>query len=299
MRIAITGASGLVGAALVRFWRDAGHDVVALVRRPNATSTTRTAHWDPTTGIVDPEALAGSQAVVHLAGENIAGHRWNMAHKDRVRSSRVLGTRTLAAAIAALPGSPPVFVCASATGFYGDRGDDILTEASPAGAGFLPDVCRAWEEAAEPAREQGARVVSVRTGIVLARDGGALAKMLLPFRLGLGGRFGNGRQWMSWITLEDLVLVFDRALHDDTMHGAVNAVAPAPVRNAEFTAALAWALHRPAFLHVPAVLLQLALGEMARPLLLASARVVPARLEAAGHRFRAAVLPEALQAVLQ
>ncbi len=299
MRIAITGASGLVGAALVRFWRAAGHDVVAFVRRPRAAAATHTAHWDPVAGVVDAEVLAASQAVVHLAGENIAGHRWNAAHKERVRSSRVRGTQTLAAAIAAIPGIPPVFVCASATGFYGDRGDDILTEASPAGSGFLPDVCRAWEEAAQPARDRGARVVAVRTGLVLAREGGALSKMLLPFRLGLGARFGTGRQWMSWITLEDLVLVFDRALHDDTLHGAVNGVAPAPVRNAEFTAALARALHRPAFLQVPATLLQLALGEMAQPLLLASARVVPARLEAAGHRFRSAVLPDALRAVLQ
>jgi uncharacterized protein (TIGR01777 family) len=289
LRITITGASGLIGSALTARWRAAAHDVVPLRRG---------VHWDPEAGTVRQDALAGADAVVHLAGANIAARRWNAAHKERIHRSRVAGTAAIARAVAAVPGVPPVLVCASALGYYGDRGEETLTESSPPGHDFLAQSCVAWENAAAPARAAGARVAHLRMGIVLAPHGGALARMLPPFRFGLGGRLGSGRQWMSWVALSDVVAVFDRALHDTTIAGPVNVVAPQPVRNVEFTRALGAALRRPAFLVVPGWALRALFGEMADALLLSSARVLPARLEAAGYRFQHPELEPALHEVL-
>jgi uncharacterized protein (TIGR01777 family) len=289
LRIAITGASGLVGRTLTTRWRAAGHEILALERG---------VHWDPEAGTVRPDVLAGTDAVVHLAGENIAARRWSSMHKARIASSRTRGTETVADAIAALQGPRPALLCASAMGYYGDRGDEILTESSPPGHGFLAETCVAWEGAANAAREAGARVAHLRLGLVLAREGGALERMLPPFRVGLGGRLGSGRQWMSWVALQDVAGAFDRVLTDPTLAGAVNVVAPAPVRNTDFARALARVLRRPAALAVPAAALRLLFGEMADALLLASARVIPARLTGAGHRFAHAELEPALREIL-
>lgn len=301
MKIAVTGASGLVGQALLHHWQAAGHSILAIGRRAAAESgPVQTVQWDPAAGVLDARALDGVHAVVHLAGESLAAGRWTAALKDRVRASRVQGTQLIARSMAALPARPPVLVCASAIGFYGDRGDEILTEDSAPGEGFLPDTCRQWEAAAQPARDAGIRVVHVRIGIVLARAGGALPQMLVPFRLGIGGPLGSGRQWMSWISLPDLVSIFDRAVQDDTLHGALNAVAPVPVTNAVFSRMLAAAVHRPALFRVPAMALRFLLGaEKADALLLSSTRVMPARLQAAGHPFQHAGLDAALREVLR
>jgi len=307
LKIAVTGASGLVGQALVRQWSGTHHSIVAIGRRPPGPdgvimpgTPPRFAAWDPGAGTLDPRALEGVDAVVHLAGESLAARRWDAALKARVRASRVLGTQLVARAISALPVRPRVLVCASAIGYYGNRGDEILTEDSAPGVGFLPDTCRAWEAAADAARDAGIRVVHVRIGIVLARTGGALAKMLPPFRMGAGGTLGSGRQWMSWISLADLVQVFDRALHDDTLDGPLNAVAPTPVTNAVFSRALAAAVHRPALCRVPATVLRLILGaERADALLLSSTRVMPARLQAAGHPFQHEDVATALREILR
>lgn len=302
MKIAVTGASGLVGQALVHDWRAAGHSILAIGRRAPAASepSLQSVHWDPAAGVLAAHALDGADAVVHLAGESLAAGRWTAASKERVRASRVQGTQLIARSMTMLSARPRVLVCASAIGFYGDRGDEILTEDSAPGEGFLPDTCRQWEAAAQPARDAGIRVVHVRTGIVLTRAGGALPQMLVPFRFGAGGPLGSGRQWMSWISLPDLVSIFDRAVQDDTLHGAVNAVAPVPVTNAAFSRTLGAALHRPAVFRVPAAALRLLLGaEKADALLLSSTRVMPARLQAAGHPFRHAGLDAALREALR
>jgi len=289
LRIAMTGASGLLGRALTAHWRRAGHDVRALVRG---------ADWDPEAGTMRPDALGGAGAVVHLAGESVAGRRWNAAQKHRIVHSRVAGTRAVAAAVAAATPPRPVLLCASATGYYGDRGDDVLDESSPPGRGFLAESCVAWEQAADAARAAGARVVHLRLGLVLTRDGGALERMLPPFRMGVGGRLGHGRQWMSWVALVDVVGAFDRALHDAAIAGAVNVVAPHPLRNAEFTRVLARVLRRPAVLRIPAFALRVLFGEMGEVLLLESARVAPARLAAAGFQFTRPHLEPALREAL-
>ena len=296
LRILVSGASGLVGSALVPFLSAAGHEVVRLVRTP-APTPEGTLHWDPR-GPLAPECVAGFDAVVHLAGAGIADRRWSAARKATILDSRVDGTRTLAVALSECKAPPRVFVCASATGFYGDRGDEVVDEAAAPGGGFLPEVCAAWEAAAEPARAAGLRVAHVRIGIVLDPRGGALGKMLPIFKLGLAGRLGAGTQWMSWIAIDDLLDVLHRALVDARVRGPLNAVAPNPVTNAAFTATLARVLRRPAFLPAPAFALRLALGEMAQPLLLASTRVVPAGLLALEHRFRHPDLEGALRHLL-
>jgi uncharacterized protein (TIGR01777 family) len=299
-----------VGQALLQHWRAAGHSILAIGRRapvpiggpaPAAPGpSVQPVRWDPAAGVLDAQALGGVEAAVHLAGESLAAGRWTAALKERVRTSRVQGTQLVARSIAALAAPPRVLVCASAVGFYGDRGDEILTEDSAPGQGFLPDTCREWEAAAQPARDAGIRVVHVRIGIVLARAGGALPQMLVPFRLGIGGPLGSGRQWMSWISLPDLVHIFDRAVQDDTLQGAVNAVAPLPVTNAVFSRTLAAVLHRPAVFRVPAAALRLLLGaEKADAWLLSSTRVMPARLQAAGHPFQHPDLDAALREVLK
>jgi uncharacterized protein (TIGR01777 family) len=295
-RIAITGASGFVGSALATALRADGREVVALAR---GTAGPGSVAWDPATGAVDVRALGAVDAVVHLAGENIAGARWTAARKRAIADSRGPVTERLCRALAALPAPPRVLVSASAIGIYGDRGDERLDEDSPAGSGFLADVARAWEAATTPARDAGVRVVNLRIGLVLDGRGGALPRMLLPFRLGLGGRLGHGRQWTSWITRHDLLRAIRCVLADTALHGPVLAVSPQPVTNATFAQALGRALHRPALLPAPAFALRLLLGEMADALLLASQRCVPTRLLAHGFAFDHADVDSALRAALQ
>jgi hypothetical protein len=276
---------------------DAGDEVVRLVRRVPAEAR-REVRWDPESGIVDASGLEGISAVVHLAGENIAAGRWNARRKAAIRESRVEGTRILCEALAGLSRPPDTLVCASAIGFYGDRGDELLTEGSAAGKGFLADVCRDWEAATAPAVRKGIRVVALRIGVVLSPKGGALSRMLPPFRAGFGGVLGNGRQYVSWVSLDELPGIVRHVLASRNLQGPVNAVAPCPVTNREFTAALGTVLSRPTPFPVPAFALRLAVGEMADALLLASTRVVPRRLEETGFRFRFPELHGALRHLL-
>lgn len=294
MQIAITGSTGLIGKALVRALRDEGLTVIRLVRRPAGAEDE--IRWDPFGG-VDSAALEGVDAVVHLAGAGIGDHRWTETYKREVRDSRVEGTRTLARALAGLSRRPAVFVSGSAVGFYGDTGDDAVDESAPEGTGFLPALCRDWEAAAQPAVDAGIRVVHPRTGLVLSREGGLLGKVLPLFRLGLGGRLGSGRQWMSWITLDDQIAALRFLIHDG-LQGPVNLTAPEPVTNAAFTAAIGRALHRPAPFIVPVPALRLALGEFADEGALVSQRVLPGRLTKAGFSFRHRDIDTALAALL-
>ena len=283
-RVVVSGASGLVGARLGDLLRDAGRNVSALVRRtPRADAEIE---WDPPRARIAAAALEGSHAVVHLAGENVAGGRWTAARKRLIRSSRVESTLLLARALSELARPPRVFVCASAIGYYGNRGEESLCEESEPGAGFLADLCREWEAATAAAGRAGLRVVCLRIGVVLSAKGGALARMLTPFRLGLGGVIGNGRQVMSWIALDDLVRAIDHGIQNDNVIGPVNAVAPRPVTNREFTRTLGKLLRRPTVLPLPAPIVRLAFGEMGRALLLDGARVRPDKLTASGFEFR-------------
>lgn len=296
MRILLSGASGFIGSALRRVLEQEGHEVSALSRSAPADSSA--VQWDPDSGELDPVALEGWDAVVHLAGEGIGDRRWNEAHKRRVRDSRIKGTTLLSRTLAKLDRPPAVLLSASAIGYYGDRGDEALTENAPAGGGFLAGVVQAWEESTAPARDSGIRVVTMRSGLVLDGGGGVLKRQLIPFRLGIGGRLGAGRQYWSWITLEDEVRAMQHLLDAD-LSGAVNLTAPTPVTNAEFTAVLGRVLSRPAFLSVPPVALEVVLGkEMATEMLFFSQRVVPSKLEGSGFRFRHPELESALRAVL-
>jgi uncharacterized protein (TIGR01777 family) len=281
-RIAVSGATGLVGSALCERLLEEGREVIRLVRSPARGSGE--VFWDPSAGDFDAGALDGVDAVVHLAGENIAGRRWNSAFKEVIRKSRVHGTGLLARSLAALRVPPRIFLCSSAVGYYGDRGTEVLTEESAPGEGFLPDVCREWEAAAEPARKVGIRTVHLRFGTVLAARGGALAKMLPAFRLGVGGRVGSGRQFMSWISLEDAVGAIVHLL-SGADSGPFNAVAPQAVTNGEFASTLGRILHRPTFFPLPAAIVRAALGEMGESLLLSSCHAVPERLLASGFVF--------------
>ena len=294
--IAVTGASGMIGSALVQSLRRDGRQVVRLVRRPPVRPDE--SYWDPATGAIDAARLEGLDGVVHLAGENLSGGLWTEARKRRIRESRVQGTTLLATTIANLSRRPGVMVSASAIGYYGDRGDTLVTEAAPNGRGFLADVVRAWEDSAEPAREQGIRVAHPRFGVVLDRQGGMLSKLLLPFRLGLGAQLGAGTQWLSWTTLRDVVAAI-RFLLEQDIEGAVNVTAPAPATNREFTRSLAAALHRPAVMAIPRIVLELILGELAREALLSSTRAIPARLHDLGFRFQDPDLGPALETVLR
>jgi uncharacterized protein (TIGR01777 family) len=280
-KIAITGASGLVGEALVPALRQRGYEPLRMVRRePGAADEVR---WDPATGMIDVEGLDGVAGAIHLAGDNVASGRWNEAKKKRIRDSRVQGTELLAEALAKLTPKPRVLVSASAIGYYGVRGDEVLDERSGPGEGFLASVCQQWEAAAGAAKEAGIRVVNARIGVVLAAEGGALAKMKTPFLFGVGGRIGDGRQYMSWITLRDVVSALVFALERDDLEGPVNLVSPSPVTNAAFTAALGRALKRPAIIPVPKLALRLGAGpEMANEMLIGGSRVIPAALEAHG-----------------
>ena len=294
--MAITGASGLIGSALLRLLIRDGHRVSRLVRRPAGPGEIS---WDPAAGRLDPNDLEGLDAVVHLAGENI-GVRWTKARKERIRTSRVQGTRLLSKALARTRRRPQVLVSGSALGIYGDRGDETLTENSALGPAddFLAVVGQEWEEAAAPARNAGIRVAHPRFGVVLSPAGGALGKMLLPFRLGLGGRLGDGSQWMSWISIDDAVGGLLHLLLMESFSGPVNLVAPEPVRNRDFTTTLGRVLSRPTPFAVPAAALRLVLGEMANSTLLASARVLPKRLLASGYRFQHPDVGTALRHVL-
>lgn len=292
--VAITGATGFIGGALASALERDGHTVRRLTRSPRSPGEHA---FDPARGVLDPRALDGADAVVHLAGEPLA-QRWNDEVRRRIRDSRVDGTRLVVEALATLTRKPAVLVSGSAVGYYGDRGDDILTEESGPGRDFLAEVCVAWEKAAAPAADAGVRLVLARTGIVLDRRGGALEQLLLPFRLGVGGPTGSGRQWMSWISLDDTVAALRHALDTPTVSGPVNVVGPAPATNAEFMRALGRALHRPALLRTPPFALRLLYEEMADATLLASQRAMPEALRRAGFRHRHATLEAALRAAL-
>jgi uncharacterized protein (TIGR01777 family) len=294
-KIVVAGAGGFLGSALQRALAARGVRVVRLVRRPTGGRADLVL-WDAARGVGNVVALEGAAAVIHLGGESLAGGPWTAARKRRLRESRVVSTRTLAKALARLDAPPAAFLTASGVGCYGDRGDELLDETSARGTGFLADLCREWEAAAEPARRAGVRWSALRFGVVLGK-GGALGAMVPAFRLGLGAVLGDGRQWMSWIALEDAVAA---ALHvlDAPLEGAVNLVAPSPVTNREFTKALAAAVQRPAFLRAPAFALA-PLGEMARELLLASQRVVPRRLQESGFEFRYPEVGAALRRAME
>ncbi|HUK17942.1 MAG TPA: TIGR01777 family oxidoreductase [Bryobacteraceae bacterium] len=297
MNLTLTGASGFIGRRLMKLLVSNGHNLHVLSRHAgtNLPPNVRLSVWDALSGPPPEAALRDADAVIHLAGEQV-GQRWTPESKRRIRESRVQGTRNLVEAMSKLPGRPRAFICASAIGYYGSRGDEILTEASTPGSGFLPEVCLAWEREAGVAEQFGARVVRLRIGVVLGRHGGALARMLPPFRLGAGGRLASGRQWMSWIHLDDLCEVFRFAV-EQPVRGAMNGVAPDPVTNAEFTRALASALHRPAIFPVPAFALRALFGEMSE-VLLSSQRVSPKGAEQGGFRFRYPQLGAALADLL-
>jgi len=295
VRILVSGSSGLVGSALVPFLTTSGHSVTRLVRSAPGKEEGR---WDPAAGTIDAAALEGHDAVVHLAGENIA-ERWTPERKARIKDSRVKGTRLLAETLGRLAQPPKVLVAASAIGYYGDRGDALLREDSTSGSGFLAEVAREWEAATAAAATKGIRVVNLRIGVVLSPRGGALAKMLLPFKLGLGGVVGSGKQHWSWIALDDLLGIILFALNTDTLKGPVNAVSPKPVTNYEFTKTLGRVLKRPTIFPMPASAARFAFGEMADELLLSSTRVDPTKLVAAGYQFRFPELEGALRQVLK
>lgn len=296
MKIAISGASGLVGQQLANSIREGGGQTLAVTRSASGADSLS---WNPAKGELDASKLSGVDAFVHLAGENIAEGRWTEAKKRRIRESRVSGTRLVAETLANMTDGPKTLIMASAIGFYGDRGADVCQETDSPGTGFLPDVCVAWEAAAAPAESAGIRVVKLRIGVVLSPKGGALAKMLLPFRLGAGGVIGSGRQYFSWVALDELVRIIQFALNDSSLVGPVNAVSPHPVTNHEYTKTLGKVLGRPTIFPMPVFAARLAFGEMADALLLASTRVVPERLKQAGYAFQFPELEPALQSMLR
>lgn len=295
LRVLVSGASGLIGSATGQALSAAGHTVLRLVRVPPSRGEVR---WDPAAGALDPAAIAGIDAALHLSGESIAAKRWSARDKARIRSSRVDSTRLLAETMAKLDPRPQVLVSASAIGWFGNRGEERLTEQSAPGSGFLADLAQEWEGAAAPAARAGIRVVNTRFGLVQSRHGGMLPAMLPLFRLGLGGPIGDGRAWWSWVAIDDLVRALRFAIEHPALRGPVNVVAPEPVRNREFTHTLGRVLKRPAFLPAPAWALRLVFGEMADEALLASARAEPMRLREAGFEFRHPGLEEALHHVL-
>lgn len=295
MKIAIAGASGLVGSALIPELEGDGHEIVRLVRHRPKTGEIE---WHPNQDEIDPATIDGFDAIINLAGESIAEGRWTEEKKKRIRDSRVNGTHLLSEAIAKLATKPRVFLCASATGIYGDRGDEILDEHSESGGGFLAGVCREWEKATEPAVSAGVRVVNLRFGPILARGGGMLEKMLTPFKMGLGGKVGSGKQYISWVAIDDVVAAIKLALNDDSIRGPLNIVSPRPVTNEQFTRALGEALSRPTVMAMPAFAARLAFGEMADEMLLVSQRVVPKRLTSAGLSFAYPTVQSALERYL-
>ena len=296
MKIAVTGSSGLVGSALVTRLRSEGHQVFCIVRK--ASTSDESIVWDPMNGTIEAGKLNGADAVVHLAGENIASGRWTAAKKARIYDSRVKGTELLCQTLALLDHRPKALVSASAVGFYGDRGDQRCDESASPGEGYLAGLCVEWERATESAKNVGIRVVNLRIGLVLSTHGGALVKMLFPFKLGVGGIVGRGDQYWSWISLDDVVGAIIHCLHKETIHSAVNAVTPNAVTNREFTKVLGCVMRRPTILPVPAFAARIGFGEMADGLLLASARVVPTRLVESGYEYRHSELELALRDIL-
>ncbi len=294
-RILVSGVSGPIGAALLPTLKTRGYEVTRLVR--GAATGDNQIPWDPGKPIA-PEGVSGFDAVIHLAGESIVG-RWTNEKKRKIRDSRVAGTTSLAEALAQAKDKPQVFASSSAIGYYGDRGNEVLNEESAPGAGFLPDVCREWEAATGAAVDAGIRTVQMRTGVVLSSTGGALAKMLTPFKMGVGGKIGDGQQWMSWIDVQDMVGAIHHILKSDLLQGPVNMVAPKPVTNAEFTKTLASALSRPAILPMPAFMVKLAFGEMGETVLLGSQRVEPGQLVMSGYPFRFSSLRASLENILK
>jgi len=298
MKILVTGSTGLVGSALIDFLETNGHRVLRLVRRPPRNAATEI-EWHPEQGrVTNQDAFEGLDAAIHLAGESVAEGRWTPEKKARIRESRVQGTTLLAGTLAKLERQPRVFASASAIGFYGNRGDEVLSEESAAGKGFLADVCREWEQATGAAERAGIRVVHLRFGIVLSSQGGALAKLLTPFKLGAGGKLGSGKQWMSWVAIDDAIAAIYKVFGADDMNGAVNIVAPNPITNAEFTETLGRVLERPTIFSVPAFAARLAFGEMADAALLASQRVMPAQLKQHDFEFQYTQLDAALRHLL-
>ena len=298
MKVLLSGSSGLVGSALVPSLASGGHQVVRLVRsQPRAEASE--VRWDPETGDIDAAGLKGLDAAVHLAGESIAAGRWTAAKKARILESRVKGTRLVAETLAGLEQRPKVLVSASAVGYYGDRGEETLREESASGSAFLSEVCRQWEAATERAAAAGIRVVNLRFGVMLSSAGGALPRLLTPFRLGVGGTLGSGKQFMSWIALDDVIGAILHALTTEALRGPVNAVAPQPVTNREFTKTLGRVLGRPTLFPMPACAARLAFGQMADELLLASQRVEPVKLLASGYQFRFPEIEGALRHLLR
>jgi uncharacterized protein len=295
MKVLISGATGLIGSALIPELESGGHQITRLTRSPGSGGDVG---WNPDVGEIDASRLEGHDAVVHLAGESIGEGRWTPEKKRRIRESRTKGTRLLAETIASLPEPPRVMVSASAVGYYGDRGNELLREDSGPGSDFLAEVCKAWEAAADPAREAGMRVVHLRNGIVLSTEGGALARTLPIFKLGGGGRIGSGRQWWSWVAMDDVVGAIVHALTDDSVEGPVNVGSPNPLTNAEYTRVLGKVLNRPTIFPLPAPAARLMLGEVADALLLASQRMEPAKLEETGYEFRYPELEGALRHLL-
>jgi len=304
MRILVSGSSGFLGTAIVSSLIEQKHQVVRIVRpgtiaKNAGADRAEEVTWDPLAGKFSAGAADGADALIHLAGASIADGRWSASRKNIIRTSRIDATRHLIGALSKLQSPPRIIVAASAVGYYGNRGDETLTEQSAPGNDFLAETCREWEAETARGTEFGARVVSLRFGIILAAHGGALPKMAMPFKLGAGGRLGDGRQWMSWVTLAEVVNIVQFALANTQLAGPVNAITPHPVRNSEFTAVLAKTLHRPAIFPAPAFSLRLALGEMADGLLLASQRVIPTKLTNASYRFQQADLAGALANVLR
>ena len=297
MRVLVTGSTGLIGSALVPFLTTGGHEVIRLVRSRGRAGSSD-ALWDPMAGTIDAAKIEGIDAAVHLAGDNVGAGRWTESRKARIRQSRERGTRLLCETLARLKRPPRVLVSASATGYYGNRGAELLDEEAGPGRGFLAEVCRAWEDGTRPAEEAGIRVVRLRIAVVLTTAGGALPRMLTPFRLGLGGRLGSGSQFMPWIAIDDLVGVIGHAIAREDLRGPVNAASPGAVTNAEFTRVLARVLRRPALFPVPAAALRLMFGEMAEQMLLSSQRVEPAKLRTSGYLFRHPDLEGALRHLL-
>ena len=295
MKILVAGASGLVGSALIPSLESDGAEINRLVRSsPKANEI----EWHPNHGGIDATRLEGFDAIINLAGENIAEGRWTDEKKRKIRDSRVDGTHLLSEAIAKLATKPRTFLCASATGFYGDRDDEILDETSDSGGGFLANVCRDWEGATEPAAKAGVRVVNLRFGPILAREGGMLGKMLTPFKFGMGGRVGSGKQYISWVTIDDVVGAIKLALADESIHGPLNVVSPYPVTNEEFTKTLGEVLSRPTVMSIPAFAARLVFGEMADEMLLVSQRVAPKKLNEAAYEFKHPELEDALRKYL-
>lgn len=297
MRILVSGAGGLVGKQLCALLRTGGHEVVSLTRS-NSRSGNPQVVWNPPKQQLNPTDFEGFDAVIHLAGENIAGGRWNAGRKAEIRRSRVDDTRLLSETLAGLKSLPRQLICASAIGYYGPRGNEELTETATAGEGFLTDVCRDWEEAADPARKSGISVSNLRFGIILSPEGGALAKMLPPFKMGVGGILGSGEQYMSWITLDDVIGTIYYVLAHPELNGPVNVTAPKPVTNSEFTKTLGKVLKRPTIFPMPAFAARLAFGEMADALLLTGSRVIPEKLQRSGYQFQFPYLEGGLRHLL-